>query len=143
MGASRNSSYSNFTMPIVSTPASPTPYAGEGEELMLVLRDFISASLSFAKNPDNPDYTGIFIERNSDKALRLLKQIPVAKDAVFEYFALVIGQLATQEFGKSSNRVSQNLVSSIEKLHSTLMDFIKHASLGECLSQKNSFKHFI
>ena len=121
-------------MPIVSTPASPTPYAGEGEELMLVLRDFISASLSFTKNPDNPDHSGVFIERNSDKALRLLKQMPVARDAVFEYFALVIGQLVSQELGKASNRVSQSHVSSVEKLHKTLMEFIKHSSLGKAWS---------
>ena len=118
-------------MPIVSTPASPTPYAGEGEELMLVLRDFIAASLSFTKNPENPDHSGVFIERNSDKALRLLKQMPVARDAVFEYYALVISQLVAQEFGKSPNRVSQSLVSSVEKLHKTLMEFIKHPSIGK------------
>ena len=117
-------------MPIISTPASPTPYADEGEELMLVLRDFISATLSFAKNPENPDYSGVFIERNSDKALRLLKQMPVAKDAVFEYFALVIGLLMSQEFGKS-RQISQSLVSSVEKLHFTLMEFIKHPALGK------------
>lgn len=86
----------------MSTPASPTPYVDAGEELMLVLRDFLSASLSFNQKNANPnDHLYLqSIERNTDSALKLLKEMPVAKEAVFEYFSFVIDLLVTQEFAE-------------------------------------------
>ena len=120
-------------MPIVSTPASPTPYADDGEELMLVLRDFLSASLNFQKNPviHSGDLLALqAIERNTDSALKLLKHMPVAKEAVFEYFSLVIDLLANFEFG-NSGAVPRSLSSSMDKIYKTLLeDMVKHPTLG-------------
>lgn len=119
-------------MPTFSTPASPTPYADDGEELMLVLRDFLSASLNFQKSPGNlrPDDALAMqsLERNADSALRLLKNLPVAKEAVFEFFALVIDILSSQE--RKNLEVPRPLASSIEKLHKTLSELIKSPRLG-------------
>ena len=118
-------------MPIVSTPASPTPYVDDGEELMLVLRDFLSATLNLQKDKKSNDHLYLqAIERNSDSALKLLKQMPVAKEAVFEFFNLVIELLVDEELCKNSHHVSRSLLNSLEKLHATLMELIKHPKLG-------------
>ena len=120
-------------MPIVSTPASPTPYVDDGEELMLVLRDFLSASLNFQKNPPNGNdhYSIQSVERNADSALRLLKHMPVAKEAVFEYYSFVIDLLATQEFGKTNTRNTIPLINALEKLYKNLMELMRHPKLGK------------
>ena len=55
-------------MPMYETPASPTPYADDGEDLMIVLRAFISTSLDFQKNPrinQNDLLTLQTVERNA------------------------------------------------------------------------------
>ena len=56
--------------------------------------------------------------------------MPVAKEAVFEYFSLVIELLATYEFDKSIHNVPRSLCNSMEKLYKTLLDIIKHPTLG-------------
>lgn len=121
-------------MPIVSTPASPTPFVDDGEELMLVLRDFISASLSFQKDPQTAGQKDHYylqnVERNADSALRLLKHMPVAKEAVFEYYSFVIDLLATQEFAKASSRNTAPLTNALEKLHKDLLELMRHPKLG-------------
>lgn len=118
-------------MPMYETPASPTPYADDGEDLMIVLRAFISTSLDFQKNPrinQNDLLTLQTVERNADSALRLLKHLPVSKDAVLEYFSFVVDLLAGQEL-YSRTIPPRSLVSSVEKLHKTLLEFIKHPVL--------------
>ena len=120
-------------MPVMSTPASPTPFVDDGEELMLVLRDFLATSTNFQKNPNvNPgdQHAMQAIERNSESALKLLKQMPVAKEAVFEYFSFVIDLLVTQEFDKNPTKAPRSLVASLEKLYTTLMELIRHPKLG-------------
>ena len=123
-------------MPMYSTPASPTPYADDGEDLMIVLRAFIETSLDFQKYPvvEPNDLLKLqTVERNADSALRLLKHLPVSKDAVLEYFSYVVDLLAKQEQNKSAIP-SRSLVSSIEKLHKTLIEFIKHPLLASAWS---------
>ena len=125
-------------MPIVSTPASPTPFVDDGEELMLVLRDFISASLQFQKDPQTGQKDFYYlqsVERNADSALRLLKHMPVAKEAVFEYYSFVIDLLATQEFEKASNRNMTPLTNALEKLHKDLLELMRHPKLGKYISE--------
>jgi hypothetical protein len=119
-------------MPTLSTPASPTPYVDDGEELMLVLRDFLTASVNFQKNPNvrpNDILALEAIERNADSALRLLKHLPVSREAVFEYFTFVIDLLAAQEL-TTGNTAPKSLLSSVEKLHKTLIEIIKNPKIG-------------
>ena len=71
------------------------------------------------------------MERNADSALRLLKHMPVAKEAVFEYFSFVIDLLANQEFLKANSRNIAPLVSALEKLHKALLELMRHPKLGK------------
>ena len=126
-------------MPMYSTPASPTPYVDVGEELMIVLRSFLSTSLEFQKSPNSVKSDDLLtlqtVERNADSALRLLKHLPVSKDAVLEYFSFVVDLLAEQELGKNKNVFpSRSLISAIEKLHQTLLEFIRHPILASAWS---------
>ena len=71
------------------------------------------------------------VERNADSALRLLKHMPVAKEAVFEYYSFVIDLLATQEFAKASSRNTAPLTNALEKLHKDLLELMRHPKLGK------------
>ena len=80
------------------------------------------------------------MERNADSALRLLKHMPVAKEAVFEYFSFVIDLLANQEFLKANSRNIAPLVSALEKLHKALLELMRHPKLGKKLKLVSFFK---
>ena len=56
--------------------------------------------------------------------------MPVAKESVFEYFSFVIDLLASEEIDKNSKDLPKSLISSLEKLHKTLLEFIQHPHLG-------------
>lgn len=58
----------------LSTPASPTPETGDGDDLLLELRAFLSCA-------SGNSYGSIaMLHRNSDTALRLLRRLPAAKE---------------------------------------------------------------
>ena len=59
--------------------------------------------------------------------------MPVAKEAVFEYFSFVIDLLANQEFLKANSRNIAPLVSALEKLHKALLELMRHPKLGKKL----------
>lgn len=58
----------------LSTPASPTPETGDGDELMLELRVFLSSASG------NSFGSISMLNRNTDTALRILRRLPAAKD---------------------------------------------------------------
>ena len=58
----------------LSTPASPTPETGDGDDLLLELRSFLSSA-------SNISYGSVsMLHRNADTALRLLRRLPAAKE---------------------------------------------------------------
>ena len=58
----------------LSTPASPTPETGDGDDLLLELRAFLASA-------SGNSYGSIaMLHRNSDTALRLLRRLPAAKE---------------------------------------------------------------
>ena len=57
--------------------------------------------------------------------------MPVAKEAVFEYYSFVIDLLATQEFAKASSRNTAPLTNALEKLHKDLLELMRHPKLGK------------
>ena len=59
--------------------------------------------------------------------------MPVAKEAVFEYFSFVIDLLANQEFLKANSRNIAPLVNALEKLHKALLELMRHPKLGKIL----------
>ena len=70
--------------------------------------------------------------------------MPVAKEAVFEYFSFVIDLLANQEFLKANSRNIAPLVSALEKLHKALLELMRHPKLGKKLKLVSFLKkHFL
>jgi len=65
----------------LSTPASPTPETEDGDDLLLELRAFLSSAST------NPYSSTSIINRNAATALRLLRRLPAAKEAVLEFFS--------------------------------------------------------
>ena len=58
----------------LSTPASPTPETGDGDDLLLELRSFLASA-------SNIQYgSASMLHRNADTALRLLRRLPAAKE---------------------------------------------------------------
>ena len=61
----------------LSTPASPTPETGDGDDLLLELRAFLASA-------SGNSYGSIaMLHRNADTALRLLRRLPAAKEGKF------------------------------------------------------------
>lgn len=67
-----------------STPASPTPETGDGDDLLLELRSFLAAANNITHAPIS------LLNRNVDAAIRLIRCLPAAKEAVLEYFSSII-----------------------------------------------------
>ena len=59
---------------VLSTPASPTPETGDGDDLLLELRAFLASATS------NSFGSMAMVHRNADSALHLLRRLPAAKE---------------------------------------------------------------
>ena len=71
-------------MPTLSTPASPSPLTEDGDHLLVELREFlqnITQTSTSSSGPRSRPY------RHAQSALRLLRQLPVAREAVLDYFS--------------------------------------------------------
>ena len=70
----------------LSTPASPTPETGDGDDLLLELRSFLASASNLSYG------SASMLHRNADTALRLLRRLPAAKEGkkrhkmLYEYF---------------------------------------------------------
>ena len=58
----------------LSTPASPTPETGDGDDLLLELRSFLASASNLSYG------SASMLHRNADTALRLLRRLPAAKE---------------------------------------------------------------
>lgn len=68
-------------MPILSTPASPSPLTEDADHLLVELREFLTNVSVTNPSPRSSPH------RHAKTALRLLRHLPVAKDAVLDYFS--------------------------------------------------------
>jgi len=68
-------------MPTISTPASPSPLTEDGDHLLVELREFLANVSITNPSPRSRPH------RHAKTAIRLLRHLPVAKDAVWDYFS--------------------------------------------------------
>ena len=69
------------TMPTLSTPASPSPLTEDGDHLLVELREFLQNVTQPSSGPRSRPY------RHAQTAIRLLRHLPVAREAVLDYFS--------------------------------------------------------
>lgn len=101
----------------MSTPASPTPFTDDGEDLLVELRGFVSSAASSSSSL-----------QVAQAALRLLKHLPATRDAVLDYFASSIDASVSRDLEElaSGALLDKPHISSLNsQLKLTLGDFLR------------------
>jgi hypothetical protein len=67
---------------MLSTPASPSPLTEDGDHLLVELREFLQTVSQSSNAGQRARH-----HRHAQSALRLLRHLPVAREAVLDYFS--------------------------------------------------------